>query len=264
MKQFYFLSGVPRSGSTLFATLLSQNPEIHTTSTSPLLDLLLSTKPIWKQVSSFQKNTHPEQYLNIERGIISGCYQHIDKPIILEKHRSWAKYSDYIRNVFQQEPKIICTTRRLSEVLASFVTIIENSEKITYIDRELMNTNKPINSKTRCRLLWEKYISVPWQSLKIGYETNKENLCLIDYHEIVNTPKETLEKVYDFLKLKNYQYHYFQNLINPSPENDEIYGISGLHNIRKTLGKTSRSPEEVLGKELCEYYDNLNLEFWNK
>jgi sulfotransferase len=262
MKQFYFLSGVPRSGSTVFATLISQNPNIHTTPTSPLLDLLLTTKPTWKQVSTFQTNTHPEQYSNIERGIISGCYQHIKEPIVLEKHRSWAKYGSYIQSTFQTTPKIICTTRRISEVLASFVSIINKSKKITYIDRELMNTNKPVNNQTRCRLLWENYISVPWKSLKIGYETQKEHLCFIDYEEIVNSPEETLKKVYEFCELEYYSGHYFENLSNPSPENDDAYGIQGLHDVRKKLGRTSPKPEDVLGEELVEYYDSLKLEFW--
>jgi sulfotransferase len=264
MKQFYFLSGVPRSGSTVFATLISQNPNIHTTPTSPLLDLLLTTKPNWKQVSAFQTNTHSEQYLNIERGIISGCYQHITKPIVLEKHRSWAKYSDYIEQTFQTKPRIICTTRRISEVLASFILIINKADKVTYIDRQLMNENKPVNNKTRCRLLWENYISVPWKSLKIGYETHKDNMIFIDYNDIVNSPEETLKRVYNFCELEYYTEHYYDNLTNPQPENDDAYGIVGLHDVRKTLGRTSLPPEEILGEELCSHYDNLQLEFWTK
>lgn len=264
MKQFYFLSGVPRSGSTVFATLISQNPNIHTTPTSPLLDLLLETKSTWKQVSAFQTNTHPEQYLNIERGIISGCYQHIDKPIILEKHRSWAKYCSYIQSTFQTTPKIVCTTRRVSEILASFISLINKSKSITYIDRELLDRNKPVNNRTRCKLLWENYISTPWKSLKIGYETHRDHMLFIDYEQIVNSPEETLKKVYDFWDLEYYSNHYFENLVNPSPENDDAYGIKGLHDVQKNLARVSPSPEEIIGEELVDYYDSLNLEFWNK
>lgn len=263
MKQFYFLSGIPRSGSTVFSTLISQNPDIYTTPTSPLLDLLLVTKPNWKQVSAFQKITHPDQYFNIERGIITGCYQHITQPIVLEKHRSWVKYVNYIQNTFQIEPKIICTTRRIAEVLASFITLIDKSKKITYIDRELIQQNKPINHTTRCRLLWEQYISVPWKSFKIGYETHRDNLLLIDYQEIVDQPEETLQKVYDFWGMEFYSGHHFDNLSNPQPENDDVYGIVGLHNVKKNLKRTSLPPEQILGQELCDYYDAMNLEFWN-
>ena len=40
MKNLLFLSGLPRSGSTLLGSILSQHPEIYVTPTSPLSDLL--------------------------------------------------------------------------------------------------------------------------------------------------------------------------------------------------------------------------------
>jgi hypothetical protein len=43
MKKIYFLSGLPRSGSTVLAALLQQHPEMHTTATSGLLDMLVGT-----------------------------------------------------------------------------------------------------------------------------------------------------------------------------------------------------------------------------
>jgi sulfotransferase len=85
---------------------------------------------------------------------------------------------------------------------------------------------------------------------------------IIDYEEIVNAPEETLKKVYEFCELEYYSGHYFENLSNPSPENDDAYGIQGLHDVRKKLGRVSPKPEEILGDELVEYYDNLKLEFW--
>ncbi len=47
MKKIYFLSGLPRSGSTVLAAILSQNPSIHATSTSNLLDTLVGTLRAW-------------------------------------------------------------------------------------------------------------------------------------------------------------------------------------------------------------------------
>ena len=47
MKKIYFLSGLPRSGSTVLAALLQQHPEMHTTATSGLLDMLVGTLKAW-------------------------------------------------------------------------------------------------------------------------------------------------------------------------------------------------------------------------
>ena len=40
MKTLYFLSGLPRSGSTLLGSILSQHSKLQATPTSPLADLL--------------------------------------------------------------------------------------------------------------------------------------------------------------------------------------------------------------------------------
>ena len=47
MKKIYFLSGLPRSGSTVLAAILSQHPSLHASSTSGLLDMLVGTLRAW-------------------------------------------------------------------------------------------------------------------------------------------------------------------------------------------------------------------------
>lgn len=259
-KQYYFLSGIPRSGSTVLATILSQNPAIFTTPTSPLLDLILETGVRWPQLSVNQKYHHPEQLKNICAGVFDSVYKHVDQQIILDKHRSWPRYVDLVKNVTGTTPKIIITTRDIPEVLASFITIIKKSGA-TYVDEQLRAANKPINETTRCRLLWEKYISVPWTSFKLGYENNRDCLHLVDYKEITESPETAIQGIYEFLQLKPYK-HKFESLANPQPENDDAYGIKGLHDVRPILKRVSPRPEKILGERLTEYYSSLKLEFW--
>ena len=42
-------------------------------------------------------------------------------------------------------------------------------------------------------------------------------------------------------------------------EKDAAWGLENLHLIRKSLGKTSTPPEEVLGAYLTDYYNKFNL-----
>ena len=44
MKTYHFLAGLPRSGSTVLASILNQNPEVYVTPTSPMLDLLVKNQ----------------------------------------------------------------------------------------------------------------------------------------------------------------------------------------------------------------------------
>jgi sulfotransferase len=93
MKKIYFLSGLPRSGSTVLAALLQQHPEMHTTATSGLLDMLVGTLKAWADSLS-QKLKHPRQSSagkrNTARSTQAICetkYADIDKPVILDKAR---------------------------------------------------------------------------------------------------------------------------------------------------------------------------------
>lgn len=259
-KSFYYLSGIPRSGSTVLATIISQNPKIYTTPTSPMLDLVQLTAENWSRVSATQKLHHPDQLKNILHGIFNSSYKHVEQPIILDKHRAWPRNIPLIFNITGRRPKIICTVRDIPEVLASFISILEKNGN-SYIDNELRALNKPVTNAARCRQLWEKYVSTPWTSLKLGYETNRDCLHFVDYKEITETPEQAIDGIYKFLELKPFK-HKFAELNNPQPENDESYGIKGLHDVRPVLKRISPVPEKIIGPEVVEYYRNLKLEFW--
>ena len=259
-KTFYYLSGIPRSGSTVLATIISQNPEIYTTPTSPMLDLIQLNMENWTIVSTAQKLHHPDQLKNILQGIYSSTYKHVEQTIILDKHRSWPRSIPLIMSITEQRPKIICTVRDISEVLASFISILERNGN-SYIDKELQAANRPVNNAARCRQLCEKYIHVPWTSLKIGFETYRDCLHFVDYKEITETPEKAIDEIYKFLEVKPFK-HKFADLNNPQPENDDSYGIKGLHDVRPVLKRVSPPPEKVIGPELVKHYRSLKLEFW--
>ena len=52
--KIFFVSGLPRSGSTLMMNLLGQNPNHHVTPTNGLLDLLLNVRDSWVNDISFR------------------------------------------------------------------------------------------------------------------------------------------------------------------------------------------------------------------
>src|SRR4051794_4991565 len=53
-KKYCFISGLPRSGSTLLANLLAQNPRFHASATSGILDVVFGVRNHWDQLPQFQ------------------------------------------------------------------------------------------------------------------------------------------------------------------------------------------------------------------
>ena len=262
-KQFFFMSGVPRSGSTLLCSILNQNSTIYATYTSPLLDLLVLNEQEWKVNPSVIANPIPEQLVNISESIINGCWEHIPQNIIIDKHRAWGRNLPAIQQIFNVKPKVIITVRDIPSIIASFMRLLrESQQQPNYIDATLLERKKFLTDANRADMLWKDYIHDTWDSFKTAYEYDTSSLLLVDYDDLVSNPDSQLTRVYEFLDLPYYQHDY--NSIRSESNDDDLvaWGLEGLHTIRPELTKTCKSPEAVLGEAIFNKYKNMNLEFW--
>jgi hypothetical protein len=182
---------------------------------------------------------------------------------VLEKDRGWAADCRLVEALTGEETRVVATTRRVSEVIASFSLLADRVGPGNKMDDELHLANRPVNQWSRSRILWEKYVYHSWRDFKRGYENNRDCFYLVDYNYLVGSPTDTLSGIYKFLGLEQMVVT-TTGLVNPSPENDSVYGIKGLHDIRLKLKRTSPPPEEVLGEELTKFWDDKKLEFWKK
>jgi sulfotransferase len=260
MKTLYFLGGLPRSGSTLLGSILSQHPEIQTTPTSPLSDLLCWIDEGFSKIDLQYTYDKKNITYNTYNSILENFYNHIEKPIIIDKHRAWCKNVSSIEKFLKQKPKIIATNRRVSEVLSSYIILIQrNNEADNFVDAHLRREGKPITTDNRIECLWKNYVSDPYESLVYGLMHNRENIHLVDYNNLIQNPEKELKEIYEFLEIENH-IHNFSNIFNTcSEEKDYAWGINNLHQIRTKLQRTSPPPEEVIGEGNVELYDRFNI-----
>lgn len=258
------LSGLPRSGSSVLSSMLNQHPKIFATTTSPVIDLIGIVLNNWPTISSAIKYPHPQQKTNIISGIITGAYKHVEKPVIIDKNRLWPRHSNLMYDVLQQCPKIICTVRSIPDILASYVLLIQrNSHKTTWIDQELLDQKQPVNNRNRCRIIWEKYMNHPYNSLIIGHNDKISEVLWIEYNDIVNNSQNVMKQITEFIGIENCSVD-LNNLMSMD-ENDQFHGgIEGLHEVRPIMSKTSPDPEHVIGRDLVKLYTDMKLEFWRR
>jgi sulfotransferase len=260
MKTLFFLSGLPRSGSTLLGSILSQHPEIQATATSPLADLLCLIDEGFSKIDlQYTYDKEKVQY-NTYNSILENFYNHIDKPYILDKHRGWPKNIKSIEKFLHQSPKIIATNRRISEILASYILLIRrNNEADNFIDAHLRRDGKQITTDNRIDCLWKNYLSEAYETLVYGLTHNRDNIHLIDYNDLVQYPEKELSKVYNFFGVSNTTNN-LSNIYNTCAEDkDYAWGIDNLHKIRTKLERISPPPEEVIGEENVKFYDQFNI-----
>ncbi len=261
-KKIYFLSGLPRSGSTLLGAILSQNPDIHVTPTSPLLDLMCYTDEALQKIKLTY--TYDEKALtdNVYCGIINSFYKNIEKPIVIDKHRGWPRNLIPVKKYIDENAKIICTYRPISEIITSYIVLInKNPQKNNFIDDSLKKRNMAITTENRARILWDTYISDPYQSTLHGLKNYRQHIFFVSYDDLHTNKYGTIEKIYKFLDLPVFNQHNFEDIHNYcAEEKDAAWGVEGLHDIRKSLKKISINPKEILGNYLVDFYNQYNLE----
>lgn len=260
MKKIYFLSGLPRSGSTLLGSILSQHPELHATPTSPLAELLPYIDEGFSRLDTQYTYDREKVAFNTYNAILSNFYNHIEKPCILDKHRAWPRNINQIKKFFDKNPKIIATNRRISEVIASYILLIEkNKQENNFLDNFLRDSNLRINTNNRVKALWENYISESYSSLVFGLQHFSKNIHLINYEDLMKSPQEELNKIYSFLEIKSYKHDFFNIKNQCAEEKDSAWGLENLHKIRPELKRTSPPPEEIIGEDNVELYDKFNI-----
>lgn len=123
----HFISGLPRSGSTLLAALLRQNPALHANITSPvgsMLGALLADMSAGNETSVFIDDAQRQAVL---RGLFENYYgvHHVGKTIF-DTNRGWTGRIDLLAQLFP-ECKVICCVRHVPWIIDSVERLIRRN-----------------------------------------------------------------------------------------------------------------------------------------
>jgi sulfotransferase len=260
MKNLFFLSGLPRSGSTLLGSILSQHHEIQVTPTSPLSDLLCLIDENFSKLDIQYTYNKENITNNIYKSILENFYNHLKVPHVIDKHHAWPRNLQSVYKFTGKSPKVIATHRRVSEIISSYITLIEkNNQEDNFIDNHLRRQHISINMNTRVEYLWRNYASEPYESLVFGLRHFRSYIHLVNYNDLINFPEEEMNKIYKFLEIPNHS-HDFSGIINTCvEEKDHKWGLNNLHTIHSKLQMTSEPPEDIIGKENTLLFDKFNI-----
>lgn len=260
MKKLYFLSGLPRSGSTLLGSLLNQHPEIYVSPTSPLADLIVFTEASLNDLEVQYTFDKEKISYNVYSSLLSNFYNHISKPNIIDKHRAWPKNLENAKKFISNDIKVILTYRSIPEIITSYISLIERSQHHNnFIDDHLRSKKLSINNDNRAEYIWSEYVYDPYQSAVIGINRHPEMIHLVEYNQLVQNPQEELNKIYKFLEIPSYQNNFYNIENSCGEKKDEMWGIRGLHDIRPKIERISKNPMDVIGEENVKLYSKLNL-----
>lgn len=263
MKQFYFMSGLPRSGSTLLTALLNQNPNIHASTNSPLLDTIHYTEEyLLKNSEQYKANPKPECAHKVLSSIPYNYYFNTPENIIVDKSRGWVNQIEHIKDYITKEPKIICPVRDIHDIISSFLYLIQKSSTTSFIDKGLIERNIPITNDNRADYLMssEGSIGLCYHALSEAYRKgNDKYLLLVDYDDLVKNPQQQLNRIYEFLEIPKFT-HNFDSVRTKEDEDDSVYQLENMHTVRDKVEKIHRDNTKFLSKYILNKYKNM--EFW--
>lgn len=241
----YFLSSLPRSGSTLLSSILNQHPDVYVSPTSGLCDTMGAAITSWERNPATHASQHiVDDGLRMLKGLADAYYANREEKFIIDKGRGWpAPGIISTMEKIQGDVKIITTVRPIRECLASFIKLCKPDDVYEFFKSQLV-----------------QHLFSSYNNLKAGYEAYPNKFLIIEYDELVKNPQKQLDRISKFLLLPKFQFN-FEN-IQEVNENDKIWGIKNLHKVRKKIRKQKYDGKKLLGNELWEYYSGG--EFWKK
>lgn len=216
-KQYIFLAGLPRSGSTLLTSILNQNPDIFASSSSPVCDALYHTHQMWYSRQALQANPNPTAVQNVVRSLIPAFYADKTEPIIIDKAFTWGTPDNLsvLINALGYIPKFIVMDRDMNEILTSFQRLIDNSPNFN-IDLQTTTIDPCVMSQQNLLL------QIPQQCFIVSYE----RLC--------NDTTNLLKEFYNFIGQSNFQ-HDLSHIVNTCTDDDSVWGLTDMHKIMPTI-----------------------------
>ena len=259
-KTIHAICGLPRSGSTLLANILAQNPEIHTTPTSGCHDVLFGIKNNWDKLIEHQASkelAHDDNLRRVLHGALHG-YHGTDRPVIIDKGRGWTSMLEMIEWITGGNFKVLVPVRGISQILASFEKLHRKSIATNQYQGDYAN-GQTTEGRTNQQLSKTSAFGLAHDRLKDALQRGfGDRLHLIEFDDLTHNPEEAITGVYRFLELEPFV-HDFANVEQYTHEDDAVHGMD-LHTIRQSVKPVKDDSIQILGPDLVKRF--AGTEFW--
>ena len=260
-KKYHFISGLPRSGSTLLSTILNQNPRFTAGISDPLADFVKGKIAAVNSNVGMQDIVPESRLLDLMRSDFDAFYKD-DTEVCFNTGRGWAADTPLLKQLYP-DFKMIITVRSIPWILDSFERLHrKNPLKI-----------KPLYDHTDWPSVYERShhlmgqypdkaarVKGPLdfvQQAVVSEET--DNIMFIEYDVLASHPAEVIKMLYEFLGEDLYD-HDFNDTEATYDGYDADAKIDGLHTVRKDVEFLPR--DTILPKDLFNMY--AEYDFWKQ
>lgn len=254
----HFISGLPRSGSTLFSALLRQNPRFHADISSPVAPMCNGLLNVMGAKSEFSTRFTEPQKIELLRGIFTNYYQQLPgESVIFDSNRSWCARLALLHQLFP-EIRMICCVRNVAWILDSFERLVqENPLAYSRIFND-DNERGTVYARTEALVRYNRVVGYSLAALREAYYgPYSSSLLLVDYELLTRFPQKCMRLVYDFLEEEPFV-HDPENVAFEKADFDAKMGVPDMHKVKNTI--SFRERVTVLPPDIFQKYEKNT--FW--
>ena len=256
-KKLFFLVAMPRSGNTLFASIMNQNPEIAATPNSITLEIM---KDIFllKETDVFQNYPDHKSLDNVLDSVYDIYYKDWPQRIIIDRGPVTTSGNfALMQKHFKRPFKCIVLLRDLMDVLASYMKwYTENPD--AFVNRYNLNTDE---EKLSMIMNTKGAVAKDLEAIKNSY--NYPGLChYVKYDDLVKNPEQEFKKIYQFIG-EPYFNHRFNNLdqvkVNGLSYDDKVVG-NNMHKLFEGPVRKVYNPYiEKIPERIRQKYEHIKF-----
>jgi hypothetical protein len=205
-KKIFFLMALPRSGNTLFGSIMNQNPDIAVTANSITLEI---TKVLYllKETDVFQNYPDHKSLDNVLSSVYQTYYKDWNYKYIIDRGPVMTPGNFMLMKQHLGQPiKCIIIWRDLLDVLASYIKWFE-TEPSAFPNKLGKNIEEKLWSLMNNSGIVKELIAIQNALLP----ENKHMCHFLKYDELVNDTENQINKIYDFLEIPRFN-HNFKSL----------------------------------------------------
>ena len=259
MKKYYFISGLPRSGSTLLSSILKQNPRFTASISDPLQGYVKGITQITHVGAGMESTVPVEKRRELMMGLFDSFYKH-DTEVCFNTNRGWAGDTHLLKDLYPNFKMIICL-RDIPWILDRFEQL---NAKNPHTIKPLYHHQDLNNVYDRSHMLMGNnpnhagYVSGPLANVKHSMFSNeRDHIFYMEYEHLAKNPKAVMQQIYKYLGEPWFE-HDFDNVEDSYDEFDSQAHIQGLHTVKKKIEYKER--RSILPDEIWRQYETST--FW--
>jgi sulfotransferase len=255
----HFISGLPRSGSTLLAAILLQNPAFHAAMTSPVGSLYMAMEGAMSRRNEASVFLDAGQRRALLRGVFAGYYHALDPAmVIFDTNRLWCARLPALAELFPHA-RVICCVRDVPWIIDSIERQVQRNP---FEPSGLFNFNVTGTVYTRVAQVAasDGLVGYALDAMREAcFGPHSARLILLDYEALVRDPEIAMAGLYTALGEPSFK-HDFEHVTYEADAFDAALGAPGLH---KVEGRVAWRPRPtVLPQDLFDRF--VNDSFWKK